>query len=159
MISAMLHRIFERIQFAAATRSWKLYQSQSFVVDDRGLRIPVSNGVGLDMIGEGRHPLMDVVEWTYARKRGTFIDIGANVGRVLVALARFDRSIPYIGFEPQLKGAAHIDTIIRVNGLLQTHSILPIGLGDTPRTATLLSNSDSDVSATINVDTRPEEQF
>jgi FkbM family methyltransferase len=151
--------ILTKTQYFLSRKSWFIYKSQSFAIEDRGLLLPVSGGVGMDMIGEGEHSLSDIIRWTYARRRGAFIDIGANVGRVLVHMARYDRSIPYIAFEPQLKAANHCASIIALNGLSATHSVLPIGLSDCPRSATFYTSSDTDVCGTINVAVRAEEQF
>jgi FkbM family methyltransferase len=151
--------LFRRAQHIAAKKSWFLYQSQSFTVEDRGVVMPVANGVGLDMIGEGPQELAKLIEWTYSQRQGAFVDIGANVGRVLLHMVRYHRSVPYIGFDPQLQAAHHCFRIIRANNLSHTHCILPIGLSDSPGKATFFTNDDTDTSGTINVETRPAEHY
>jgi FkbM family methyltransferase len=138
----------------ACRHSWQVYTASNIVIEDRGVRIPVGRGLGLDMIGE-KSDFSELIEWVYSWRSGPFVDVGANIGRVLTALLRYDRSIPYIGFEPSIKAAYSVSQIINENGLSATHRIMPVGLSDKTGYATLFSNGDADVSATINVKTRP----
>jgi FkbM family methyltransferase len=147
------------VQHFAATKSWFIGQTQRFTINDRGVVLPVANGIGLDLIGEQPHDLAGLIQWTYARRRGAFIDVGANVGRVLVQLIRFDRAISYVGFEPQPAPAYHCSEIIRLNDLSMTHALLPVGLSDRSGIATFYRNGEDDVSGTIDTSTRVAEGF
>ena len=144
----------ERGLLLACKHSWRIYNAVNIIIEDRGVRIPVGRGLGLDLIAE-QSDFSELIAWVYSRRSGTFVDVGANIGRVLTALLRYDRSIPYIGFEPSIKGAYNVSQIINENRVSATHRILPIGLSDKTGYATLFSNGEADVSATINVSTRP----
>jgi FkbM family methyltransferase len=148
-------KFFKVCQALISKRSFSFYQTQNFVVEDRAIRLPVANGIGIDLIGEGKHSLSDLIAWVYDRRTGAFIDVGANVGRVLVALLRYDRSIPYVGFDPMIACARHVDAIIRENGLTDSHSILPVGLSDKSCSKEMFFDSVDDVSATAVSDARP----
>ena len=112
-VSQIASGLFRSAQLLAVRRSWSIYQSQNLVVEDRGLRIPVSCGIGLDLIGAKEVDVFAAIRWVLERRRGTVVDVGANIGRVLIALARTDRTIPYTGIEPQLDAARSIASSVR----------------------------------------------
>jgi hypothetical protein len=61
--------LFTRMQLFAARKSLFLYQSQNFVVHDRGLILPVANRISLEKIGDRTLEIAKVIEWTYAHCR------------------------------------------------------------------------------------------
>jgi len=95
----------------------------------------------------------------FTRRRGVFVDIGANIGRVLMELLKIDRSIPYVGFEPLLPAARYVQRLIKENGLQNTHAIYPMALADFCGTTVIMSSEDSDVSATITSAVRPTSMY
>gem|GEM_PF-5215471 len=151
--------MLNHLLFFAARNSWRCYQSLSFVVVNAGgLRIPIANGMGLGMLN-AHHGVAPLVRAVYAYRSGTFVDIGANIGAVLVELTGIDRNIPYVGFEPQLQAACYVQRLIRENGLQDTHAIYPIALADYCGTSVLMSNDESDVSATLTSAIRPTSMY
>jgi FkbM family methyltransferase len=150
--------MINRLLHFAARKSWRCYQTLNFVVDSRGFRIPVSAGVGLELV-DGSLKVESVIRAVYGFRQGTFVDIGANVGRALLAVASIDRSIPYLGFEPQLRAARYVQQLIRANQLQATHTIVPVALSDDTGLVTLLSDGETDVSATLNAEVRPPSMY
>jgi len=130
----------------------------NIVVDSGSFRIPVVNGIGLTMFGDTHYvaPLLRVV---YSYSDGVFVDIGANIGRVMLTLAGIDRSIPYVGFEPLSVAACYVERLIRENGLQNTHKVYPIALADYCGAATFMLNGESDVSATLTSSVRPTSMY
>ncbi|MBK5964146.1 hypothetical protein CCR95_08625 [Thiocystis minor] len=53
-------------------------------------------------------------------RKGTFIDVGANVGQTFLKFLEIDEKRHYIGFEPQLHGCLAIDDFIQNNGLISS---------------------------------------
>ncbi len=80
-------------------------------------------------------------------RQGWFVDVGANFGQTLLKVARHDRRRPYLGFEVQPFCLHYLDQLISINGL-DTFRILPIGLSDAERLATMTSEHPGDPRAT-----------
>lgn len=62
--------------------------------------IPVMHSLGFGNLKPSELWMCDVLEKLIPLKRGLFIDIGVNLGQTLVKLKLVDRSIDYMGFDP-----------------------------------------------------------
>jgi len=80
-------------------------------------------------------------------RRGCFVDVGANQGRIILNLLALGVDLSYLGFEPQLIGAYYIQQLIDLNGLSGYH-IIAAALGSANSMATLYRGHPGDVSAT-----------
>lgn len=135
-------------------RSWRLFEHVSVVVDVSGVRIPLREGLGLNLIDKPT-PHMPVLKRLGSRS-GAVVDIGANIGAMLVSMLRVgqgDRR--YIAFEPQVQAAAYIERLIAANHLEQSASVVGVGLSDQAGAATIWHNHRADVAATIMTQLRP----
>lgn len=148
----------DRILLYVVRRSWRCYQALSFVVESSGFRIPITNGMGLGMF-DAASGIATLLRTIYARRRGVFVDIGANTGRVLLELLKIDRSIPYVGFEPLIPAACYVQRLIKENRLQKTHAIYSIALADYCGPSVIMLCDDSDVSATITSSVRPTSMY
>lgn len=81
--------------------------------------------------------------------RGTFIDVGANLGQTLLKILSIDARQAYLGFEPQILCCARIANYL-IKNQLSNCRILPIGLSNKNTTLELLTRSD-DVSVASTV--------
>jgi FkbM family methyltransferase len=151
--------MIERLLLSLARRSWRCYQSLNFTVEEGGVRIPVASGVGLQLIGR-RHDIGPKLRVIYAARRGTFVDVGANVGAVLLELIRLDRTIAYVGFEPLLRAANYVQRLIKENALpAETHQVYSVALSDKCGRSFLMSDDETDVSATTCNYLRPNSMY
>ena len=112
----------ERALVFAMRRSWRLYGRLSCTVtDDCGVRVPLRDQTGLSLLGAGS-ALLEELGRLLPERAGAVVDVGANIGSVLVSLLRLGyRDRPYIGFEPQIEAAAYVRALIAVNGPCHLH--------------------------------------
>jgi FkbM family methyltransferase len=151
-------KLIEKSFLQMMLRSWRCYNKLNVAITTDDFVVPIGNGVGRELFGEP-HPIKAALEAIFRIRTGTFVDVGANVGHVLLTLARIDKKIPYIGFEPSLEAACHVQKLIDLNGLSATHSILPIALAESCGASILLMNDEADVSATITSEVRPPTMY
>ncbi len=151
--------LLQKVLVRAARRSWRWRHAVNFIAGNAGVRVPVERGIGLDLLDREADiaPLMRLFH--KAGCRGAFVDIGANIGIVMLSLVKIDRTVPYIGFEPSARAAAYIQRLIEANGLASTHSIYPVALADKCGASVLMTNGAQDVSATIDTELRPSTMY
>lgn len=100
--------------------------------------------------------LDDVLRAAFRCGDGAFIDVGANIGRMMLKVLAIDNTRQYVGFEPQVTCSAVVQTFIRENGL-NRHTILPIGLATENKTVKLLVRGDDfDNAASMVPSFRPD---
>lgn len=75
--------------------------------------------------------MLDIFKTVLTLKKGTVIDVGANIGQTLNSILQVDPECPYVGFEPQPYACSLVDIFIVENNL-KNKIILPIGLSDHP---------------------------
>ena len=78
------------------------------------------------------------------RRRGVFIDVGANVGQTLFTLLRIDPKCSYLGFEPQVACCHYIEQFIEDNRLMPRVQIFPVALSSETGFLPFFSNSAQD---------------
>jgi len=101
-----------------------------------------------------------VIEKLYRIKKGTFVDVGVNIGQTLIKLKLIDRGADYIGFEPNPSCVFYSNELIKVNNLKNT-LIVPVAISEESSLVTLFfySNTIMDSSASIIKDFRPQKIF
>jgi len=121
------------------------------------MRSCVVNPLWLDEARAEHEPWLDeVLRAAFRCGGGAFIDVGANIGRIMLKVLAIDNTRQYVGFEPQATCSAMLQTFIRENGLA-THTILPIGLATENRTVKLLARGeDFDPAASTVQSFRPD---
>jgi FkbM family methyltransferase len=143
----------------AARYSWTTYQSVRVTVPEGNLRIPFGLGIGLDF-SKAQESIDEVVGLLLRESPpGAFVDVGANIGRVMAGVIRADPARRYLGVEPLLPAAEFIWRLIRENDLGETCSVHAVALSDRPGLASLLLNSDADVMATMSDKLRPQDSY
>ena len=146
----------DRALIAACRGSWRIYKHANFPVQVNGLRIRLLDGIGLRNLEYADPLFASIIRLAFILKPGgCAVDVGANVGRFLLNLVQFDRSVPYVGFEPLPIAAAYVRRLIADNRLTN-HQVLAIGLSDHHGSMLLHSGSEYDVSATLAPDMREE---
>lgn len=88
------------------------------------------------------------------RRKGLFVDVGANLGQTLLDYLSCSSRQGYLGFEPGLEGASNVRRIIAANGLDDCH-IVPVGLSNEAGLTRLFGRSANDQCATMLETLRP----
>lgn len=149
----------ERLLLAACRHSYQLRVRSRFVVSfsqgSRKLRIPLIQGLGWNHLRNSLGTwspydaqIHGVISKLYDEgRRGCFVDIGANEGRMILHLLALGLDLSYLGFEPQVEGAYYIQELIRINKL-KRHHIAAIALGSKNFMVTMHRHHSADVTAT-----------
>lgn len=151
----------DRLLVALCRNSYRFYSGACFTVmlqTRRGpVTIPLIRGSGLRNLSFDHNPLNPTYKenWIgfalraiYGYRAGTFVDVGANIGKILISLILHNRDISYIAFEPNIHCCFYINKIIEENHL-SCHRLLPIALADHSGVATLTISEDFDVRGSI----------
>lgn len=68
-------------------------------------------------------------------KRGTYVDVGGNIGNHTVFFARFCRAEKVMTFEPSVRALSFLHEHVQLNGIADTVDIYEFGLSDTKGTS------------------------
>ncbi len=117
----------------------------------RGLYL---NKFALSSTGTHEEWLNNVFAELLDLRKGTFIDVGANVGQTLIKILRIDNDRQYIGFEPQIACSFFINRFLADNRL-ESHKIIPIGLSNHSGLVKLHTRNASDPAASMIENFRP----
>jgi FkbM family methyltransferase len=155
--------LLDRLLIFCCSRFWRFYQYANFTVDVKHgscpIRIPIIHGLGKSLLNFYDQNIQTLISMLYTQgRRGYFIDVGANVGRVLLNLVLQTRDIPYIAFEPDLAAAYYLHQLIKANRL-DKHFIIPIALGSGNSMSEFHFNFEADASATLGLDLRPKKMY
>ncbi len=108
------------------------------------------DGIGYDHCKAKAH--VEVVDFflqqIFPRVRGTFIDVGANIGQTLLKVVTMDPNRDYLGFEVSPFCNHYLDELITINGLSRC-LVVPIGLSDKLKSVEFQSASPSDTLAAL----------
>ena len=133
-----------------------LRTSTTVEVAGRRYRVPIVGGSGLANLFRSDAWMDELYRRLLPGRRGTFLDVGANVGQTLLRVKAVRPDMPYVGFEPNLTAAQYVSRLVEVNGLEEA-TLLPVGLSDALSVVELRTYSDSDVDQTASIvpDLRP----
>lgn len=134
--------------------SWRLRRSLCFNVvgtiskNKKRIVIPIRRGIGMDNLRSAdldpwAAPLFEVV---FSSRSGIFINVGANVGSMLVESLRVVDNIKYYAIEPLPICASYISELMELNAI--PGSCICVALGSTDSIGRLDYNAENDVSAT-----------
>ncbi|HZM16853.1 MAG TPA: FkbM family methyltransferase [Candidatus Krumholzibacteria bacterium] len=161
-VQVRMPSLIDRTYLRVAGSSWRIRQHTSRIVRLHGpsasLKVPIINGVGYGNIEVEREVLYPLLAWLTHCRKGTFIDVGANIGQTLLVTLVAGQLHRYIGFEPSSCCCAYLHRLLELNGLRHCQ-ILPVGLSDRVRIAELHYNVDYDVCASTTPGFRPKAFF
>ena len=103
MIQKFKKKILERFNLDVTVR----HQGRRFVIPIRG---------GLQCIRPTEPYLVPIIRQLLSKRRGIFLDIGANTGQTLLKVRLACDDAEYVGIEPDTACASYIDELIRCNG-------------------------------------------
>ncbi|EWY41481.1 hypothetical protein N825_27315 [Skermanella stibiiresistens SB22] len=137
----------DRMKLAILSSPFLRYHCRFDIADGGGFKVPVIEGFGFDNL-RGHEPILDrMIAHLLDLRPGWFVDVGVNCGQTLLKVARHDRARFYVGFEVQPLCLHYVDQLISVNRL-DSFKVLPIGLSNANRLATLTSEGPADPRAT-----------
>jgi FkbM family methyltransferase len=121
--------------------------------------IPLISGLGYDNLSISETWMYELLNILLPLKKGTFIDIGVNVGQTLIKLRSVNPDIEWVGFEPNPKCVFYTLELIKVNHF-QNCRLLPVGIFDREDILELefYSKIDSDPSASVIRNFRPDQK-
>lgn len=151
----------DRLLVEMCRRSNRFYNSVCIAVtlhtELNQIKIPLIKGVGLRSLSFDYNPLNPTYKenWIgralsaiYYYRAGTFVDGGANIGKIIISLLVYNRNIPYVGFEPNVNCCFYINQLVSLNGLTN-YQLIPIGLSDHAGKATFFHGEEFDVRGSI----------
>lgn len=117
-------------------------------LEGQTVRIPILGSVTPDLYTEHEFQVEAIIHALLTSYRGTFVDVGANVGQTMLKVLSIDADRRYIGFDASIFCAYFVDRLIKINGF-GTCTILPIGLSDHPHVVDLQFSREGDGAASI----------
>jgi len=84
------------------------------------------------------------------QRKGTFIDVGVNLGQTLAKVKAIDPNRQYIGFEPNPNCFLYLHFFIAENNWSNLR-IFPFALGSTPDIVNIIFNSSSPIDSSASV--------
>jgi FkbM family methyltransferase len=156
-------RLRDRLLLNACARFYRFSRRARFTVllpcGCESARVPIIQGCGWPLLEYTDERIQQVVSRLYNQgRRGYFIDIGANQGKMILNLLALGFRLPYLGFEPDLDGARYIQELIQLNQL-SNHHVLPIALGGENSMLELHRSHPTDVNSTLGLDLRPAQMY
>lgn len=138
----------------------KVNLNQTSTIYGKRVKIPIINKIGFDNLFLGELWMIPLIEKLISIKKGTFIDIGVNIGQTLLKLKSIDSEIEYIGFEPNPMCVFYVRKLIKVNKY-KNCKIVPVGISNENKLLELnfYYNNETDSSASIIKDFRPEQKI
>ncbi|WP_080055455.1 FkbM family methyltransferase [Spirosoma aerolatum] len=115
-------------------------------------KIPVNKGVGYPNLFLHQDCFTPLFRKFCPENRGSFVDIGTNIGQTL--LKAIDRSINYVGFEPNPICFSYIKELILINNYGNCR-VENFALSDKEQKLVLRMNENSDASASVVESLRP----
>lgn len=146
--SRLLHKVLRSIPLNGGYVLALMIGQQRFV-------IPVINGV----INEGPDKaLLQLYAGVLPALKGTFLDVGVNVGQTLLAVRAVAPKMQYLGFEPNVSCVAYTRSLMQRNGI-EDMIVLPVALMEKTGLLELqrYSSSETDSSASLISNFRPEQ--
>jgi len=104
-------------------------------------------GHGSGNLGEHEPDVERLIARMLASSSGTFIDVGTNIGQLLMKVKAYDPGRDYVGFEASTFCSFYVTQLIKQNKLTSC-TLIPIGLSDRAQVIELFSADSSDQQAT-----------
>ena len=106
---------------------WRVNFSVRGTFDCQPIRVPILFGHGAQQFAIGERWMLAVLRSLLARRPGTFVDVGVNLGQTLLKVKLIDPGRRYCGFEPNPQAYQYATELVRQNGFAHCH-LYPIGL-------------------------------
>lgn len=134
--------------------------SYKLKLNSRQIIIPIVNGMGKQNVFPSELWMLTVIERLFLIRKGTFVDIGVNVGQTLLKVRAISTDRRYVGFEPNPACVFYVNELIKINSF-KNIAIIPAGVSDVDQLITLNYYSEGilDSSASIVADFRNQKVY
>ena len=104
--------------------------------------------------------MISILKILLPQKKGSFVDVGVNIGQTLLKLKSVDNSRPYFGFEPNSFCVHYSSELIKLNNF-RNAKLFPFGVSNKNAIGVLnfYRSGDSDSSASMISDFRPDQRI
>jgi FkbM family methyltransferase len=122
-------------------------------------QIPLLGELGLTHFNTSEKWMAQMLPKLLEKHKGSFVDVGVNVGQTLLKVKKLSPEISYIGFEPNPTCIYYLEKLIAHNKISNTQ-IIPVGLAESTYVAQLQQYyaDSTDSSASIVANFRPSQQ-
>ncbi|SNS74051.1 methyltransferase, FkbM family [Belliella buryatensis] len=132
-------------------------------INNKIFQIPILGNIGLPNLFISEPWMIDTLEIILKinqESKSKFIDVGVNIGQTLLKLKSVNKSIDYIGFEPNPICVFYTNKLIQANNF-KNCKLIPIGISDSSELGVLnfLSNSQTDSGASMISNFRSEDKI
>ena len=138
----------------------KVNLTATIKLNGRRFSIPVIGKMGFSNVFMTEPWMIKVLQVVIPITKGTFVDIGANIGQTLLKLKSVSNQIEYVGFEPNPNCIFYLNRLVKNNNFKDTH-LIPVGIFTDTYLAQLFFYYDDtvDASASILEDFRPKSKI
>jgi len=149
--------------FAKVANRLKILKKINVLIDGnlnkKKVAIPIINGLGFANMTIIELWMCSLLEKIIPLKKGSFVDIGVNIGQTLMKLRSVDSNIDYVGFEPNPLCVYYTGELIKANQFKNTR-LVPVGIFNTDGVLQLnmYSEVDTDPAASMIENFRPGEK-
>jgi FkbM family methyltransferase len=128
--------------------------SKVIKVHDQIIEVPVILGLSCDLTETW---MIDLLRHLLKQKKGTFFDVGVNLGQTLIKLKGVDPTRKYLGFEPNPTCVFYVQQLIKKNKF-EDCMIMPFGLFIEDKILFLecINDNEVDSAASLIKDFRPD---
>lgn len=119
-------------------------------LNDTVIKIPVLKRIGYANLFISEPWMVQIIEKLSAKKKGTFVDVGVNIGQTLIKMKSANIGMDYIGFEPNPLCVSYTNELIKLN-TFKNCNIIAAGIADKSGSLELhfFSDSPTDSCASI----------
>ena len=96
----------------------------AIAVHDRDIKIPIVAGLQCQLTETW---MLDLLDQLLPQRKGTFLDVGVNLGQTLIKVKAIDPGRQYVGFEPNPACVFYVNELIKANQFTDC-TLVPIGL-------------------------------
>jgi FkbM family methyltransferase len=149
----ILLKIFNRIGMLSLINT-----TINITFNNKKFTIPIMGNLGFNNLDISEPWMSKVIQHMRPLFKGSFVDVGVNVGQTLIKAYAYLDNVKYVGFEPNPKCIQYVQVLSSINKF-QNCEIIPVGVSDETRVLKLnfYSRDETDQSASIINDFRPAE--
>ncbi len=148
-----------KLWFVRILRKLHLLKLFNLQVKHGQFQIPLLGELGLTHFNTSEKWMSQILPKLLEKNKGSFVDVGVNVGQTLLKVKKLSPEISYIGFEPNPTCIYYLEKLVALNKISNTQ-IIPVGLAESTYIAQLQQyyEDSTDSSASMVANFRPSQQ-
>lgn len=129
-------------------------------INNRQFLIPVIGKTGYSNVFTTEPWMIRLLEELFRFKKGSFIDVGVNIGQTLLKLRSVNEEVTYVGFEPNSSCVNYTSKLIQVSKI-KNATLMPFGVSDQTGIGVLnfFDTGSTDSTASMIAEFRPEQKI